>query len=402
MIERMTKPHRLSRLVSVSAITSAALFLSSCGYVRDSENHPLTTLDPKGPQAQMIDDLSTPVFAVAGVVFVLIQALMIYLIVRYRRRPDDVDGVDEPTQIHGMDRLEWAWTITPAVILAGLAILNVQTIWKMEERNDPNMITVEIIGQQWWWEYRYDFDADGSVDVITANQMVIPEDTLVDLHIRSNDVIHSFWIPALNGKRDAVPGRTNRWLLQADDPGLYEGTCTEFCGLSHAYMRMEVKALDSADWEQWKSDQLEPANIPADPTPDDDSDDDAVLTGYKTFIANCASCHQLNGVDAGGEETDGTPDADYRGEDHPLTAGNAPNLTHLMSRNRYAGNLFSLWTTDSDGNYTDQVDTSTLGDWLRDPGALKPMAADANRGMPNLQLSEDQISSLVAFLSTLK
>ncbi|HPB46555.1 MAG: cytochrome c oxidase subunit II [Microthrixaceae bacterium] len=398
----MTKPHRLSRLVSVSAITSAALFLSSCGYVRDSENHPLTTLDPKGPQAQMIDDLSTPVFAVAGVVFVLIQALMIYLIVRYRRRPDDVDGVDEPTQIHGMDRLEWAWTITPAVILAGLAILNVQTIWKMEERNDPNMITVEIIGQQWWWEYRYDFDADGSVDVITANQMVIPEDTLVDLHIRSNDVIHSFWIPALNGKRDAVPGRTNRWLLQADDPGLYEGTCTEFCGLSHAYMRMEVKALDSADWEQWKSDQLEPANIPADPTPDDDSDDDAVLTGYKTFIANCASCHQLNGVDAGGEETDGTPDADYRGEDHPLTAGNAPNLTHLMSRNRYAGNLFSLWTTDSDGNYTDQVDTSTLGDWLRDPGALKPMAADANRGMPNLQLSEDQISSLVAFLSTLK
>ena len=135
MIERMTKPHRLSRLVSVSAITSAALFLSSCGYVRDSENHPLTTLDPKGPQAQMIDDLSTPVFAVAGVVFVLIQALMIYLIVRYRRRPDDVDGVDEPTQIHGMDRLEWAWTITPAVILAGLAILNVQTIWKMEERN---------------------------------------------------------------------------------------------------------------------------------------------------------------------------------------------------------------------------------------------------------------------------
>ncbi len=402
MIERMTKPRRLSRLVSVSAITSAALFLSSCGYVRDSENHPLTTLDPKGPQAQMIDDLSTPVFAVAGVVFVLIQALMIYLIVRYRRRPDDVDGVDEPTQIHGMDRLEWAWTITPAVILAGLAILNVQTIWKMEERNDPNMITVEIIGQQWWWEYRYDFDADGSVDVITANQMVIPEDTLVDLHIRSNDVIHSFWIPALNGKRDAVPGRTNRWLLQADDPGLYEGTCTEFCGLSHAYMRMEVKALDSADWEQWKSDQLEPANIPADPTPDDDSDDDAVLTGYKTFIANCASCHQLNGVDAGGEETDGTPDADYRGEDHPLTAGNAPNLTHLMSRNRYAGNLFSLWTTDSDGNYTDQVDTSTLGDWLRDPGALKPMAADANRGMPNLQLSEDQISSLVAFLSTLK
>ena len=396
MIDRITKHPRVGRWVSLSAVTSLALFASGCGYIRDSDDHPLTTLDPRGPRAQTIDDLVVPIFAIAGVVFVIVQALIIFMAFRFRRRKDDVDGVDEPTQVHGINKLEWAWTILPAVLLAFLAIFNVQAIWELEERDDPNMITVEVYGQQWWWEYRYDTNNDGVADIITANQMVIPVDTLIDLKIRSNDVIHSFWIPALNGKMDAVPGRTHHWTLQADDEGVYEGTCTEFCGLSHAYMRMEVKAVSQADYETWLDEQTTPIELPT------EDSDERVWNGYQTFVANCAACHQVNGVDASGNETDGAPDPDYRGSDHPLTAGNAPNLTHLMSRNRFAGNLFSLWELDEDGNYTDRVDESTLGNWLRNPENMKQMAAGENRGMPNLQLSQDQIDALVAFLATLK
>lgn len=402
MIERITSHPRFGRRAGIAAVTSLALLAASgCGYMR-TDDAPLNSLNPKGIQAERIDNLGNWLYGVAGIVFVLVQGLIIFMVIKFRRRKDDVDGVNEPKQTHGIPKLEVAWTAAPAVLLAVLAVLNVQTLWDLEKRDDPRMVTVEVYGQQWWWEYRYDVDNDGEVDIITANQMVIPAGRLVDLVIRSNDVIHSFWIPNLNGKKDAVPGRTHHWTIQANEPGLYEGTCTEFCGLSHAHMRMEVKAVTDAEFEQWIEDQIAPANLPEDPTPDDSSDDDLVLTGYKTFMASCATCHQINGVAADGSLTDGTPDPDYRGKDHPLTAGNAPNLTHLMSRNRFAGNLHPLWVVDEDGNYTDQVDTSTLGAWLRDPTKMKAMAPDENRGMPNLNLSQDQIDALVAFLATLK
>ena len=400
MIDRLAKSPRLVQRAAVSALVVSTLLLAGCGALRDDDGRPLTTLNPRSKPAQQIDDLVKPVFIVAGIVFVLVEGGVLFMVWRFRRRKGDVDGVDEPVQVHGIPRLEWAWTIAPALLLAALAVLNVRTIWQLEERDD-NAIQVEVYGQQWWWEYRYDVDQDGTPDIITANQMVIPAGRQVDLIIRSNDVIHSFWIPALNGKKDAVPGRSNHWLLEADEPGLYQGTCTEFCGLSHAYMRMEVKALSAEDYETWVADQQEPASFPADPTPDDTSDDSLELTGFKAFKAQCAQCHQIDGLAADGKETDGKPDPDYRGAEHPLTSGNAPNLTHLMSRNKFAGNLFDLYTEDGNGGER-QVNASQLGNWLRNPKNMKPMAPDENRGMPNLNLSEDQISALVAFLSTLK
>lgn len=383
------------RLRSAGLTFLATLVLAGCGALRDDEGRPLTTLSPKGKQAQRIDDLVTPVFIVASVVFFLVMFAVIGLAVVYRRRSHHVDGEEEPVQVHGIPRLEWAWTIFPAVLLAVLAVFNVQTIWQLEERDD-DALPVEVYGQQWWWEFRYDVDEDGTPDVITANQMVIPADRMIDLTIRSNDVIHSFWIPELHGKKDAVPGRSHDWSLHATGPGVYQGTCTEFCGLSHAYMRMEVKAVTADEFETWLEEQQAPADLPTDATPDDPDDDSLVLTGYKEFLSQCAQCHQLNGIDASGNETDGAPDPDYQGDDHPLIAGNAPNLTHLMSRTKFAGNLFDLYTDDG------EVNESEIGNWLRDPDGMKPMAPDANRGMPNLNLSEDQISALVAFLSTLK
>ena len=130
--------------------------------------------------------------------------------------------------------------------------------------------------------------------------------------------------------------------------------------------------------------------------------DTLATQGYEEFKTNCANCHQVNGESFKfAEKTDGKPNLDYGGADHPLISGNAPNLTHLMSRNKFAGNLFDLYTTDPNTGET-VPDDSVLGSWLRDPGAMKPAAADQNRGMPNLNLSQEQIDALVAYLHTLK
>lgn len=365
------------------------LALSGCGYMRDGDDHPLNSLNPQGPQARKIDDLGNLVYLIAGIVFVLIMVGVPALAWKFRRRPDAVEGEDEPVQIHGHTKLEVAWTIAPAVLLAVLAIGSVTTILDLEKVDD-DAVKVEVVGQQWWWEFRYDVDDDGVADIITANQMVIPAGRMVDLEITSNDVIHSFWIPNLNGKRDAVPGYKNDWSLEADNPGVYQGTCTEFCGLSHAYMRMEVKAVTEAEFATWLDDQQKVPETPEEGT--------VAAEGRDVFLAQCAQCHQIDGYDpdADPQDTDGTPNPDYRGAQHPLTSANAPNLTHLMSRDKFAGNLFDLY--DEEGRPND----ANLGSWLRDPTAMKPANAQQNRGMPNLNLSEEQINALVVYLTTLE
>jgi len=385
------------KLRATGGLVLAGLFLAGCGLTSNS-GRPLTTLDPQGRPADQIHSLVRPVFIVAGIVFVLVEGAVIYLIIRYRRRPDDVDGVDEPVQRHGNNPLEWGWTIAPAILLAILAVGNVRTIWDLERDQVQAPSSVQVIGQQWWWEFRYDFDGDKKVDVITANQLVIPVGEMVRTEIRSNDVIHSFWIPALNGKKDAVPGRIQPNSLQAFKPGIYEGQCTEFCGLSHGYMRMQVKVLSKADYAIWKANQLKGSVEPTAGT--------EAAEGQVIFQQKCMSCHQINGYDDKGAKLDTTrPNPDYRGASHPLISGNAPNLTHLMSRERFAGNMFDLYQSERDAQAAlpaGTPDRSNLGNWLRNPGLMKPMAADQNRGMRNLQLPEDEIRKLVAYLTTLK
>jgi cytochrome c oxidase subunit 2 len=398
---KLSRPVRFRRPLSTLGLTlavGALSLLSSCGLTSD-EGRPLTTLSPKGSQSREIHNLVKPVFIVAGVVFVVIPAVMLIIAVKFRRRRGDVDGVNEPKQIHGHSALEWSWTLLPLVLLAGLAIGNVKTIWSMEREQNAATTHIEIIGQQWWWEFRYDLNGDGKPDIITANQMVIPTGEVIKLDLRSNDVIHSFWIPQLNGKKDAVPGHVNVWNIQADKPGIYQGQCTEFCGLSHGMMRMEVKALAPADYEKWLEMEQKPASIPTDATSD-------AGKGWKVFTTKCASCHQINGHKDNGDKAESdAPNPDYRGAQHPLIAGNAPNLTHLMSRHRFAGDLFDLYEPGADHSGvmpTGTPNAPNLADWLRDPGAMKPMAADTNRGMPNLKLPEDEIRQLVAFLTQLK
>ena len=360
---------------------------------------PLNTLAPRGEKAWLIFDLMVPVFAVAGIVFVLVMVGLLWIARRFKRNEDDIDGVDEPEQVHGNTKLEIGWTVAPALLLAFLAVFNVQTILAMDDAEDP--LDVTVIGNQWWWEYRYDTDNDGTVDIITATEAVIPVGRDVRFNIQSNDVIHSFWIPQLQGKLDAVPGRTHHLVMDAEEPGLYEGQCTEYCGLSHGVMRMQVKALEAADYEAWIDAMT---TVPEQPT------DELALAGQELFVTQCTMCHQVDGImpgDAPPFEYSDEPDPDYgQTVDIPTTAGNAPNLTHFMMRQKFAGGLLDLYQGDQDPVVrpweSAEPDENNIKRWLRNPEEVKPMNPDNNQGMPNYNLSEEQIDQLTAFLLTLR
>jgi cytochrome c oxidase subunit 2 len=272
---------------------------------------------------------------------------------------------------------------------------------------------VNVTGQQWWWEFDYPVqDGCGGIDapIVTSGQMVIPADTNVLIRGTSRDVIHSFWIPALNGKRDMVPGRVHTLRMQAYEPGIYAGQCAEFCGLSHANMRMEVVALNDGDFDTWKTNQLEDYTPPA--------PDTLAAVGEQTFIANCSRCHQIDGI----TDDEGTPIVAR--PDLQVYAGAAPNLSNLMTRNTFAGASWDLitqdrrdtvWEADSEdfgALYLEGVEDEFLNEvdlreWLRNAPAKKPQYADPEqleetdglfRGMPYLALSEDQIDQLLAYL----
>jgi cytochrome c oxidase subunit 2 len=392
----MTKRRRLSSLAPLVLLVVA---LGAC-----ASDAPQDTLEPEGPIARQIDNLVNPVFIIAAVVFVLVEFGVLFLVMRFRQRKEE-DPDELPAQTHGNTKLEIGWTILPALLLGGVGIMTLATLFDINETDDE-ALAVKVTGQQWWWEYTYDTDGDGfdDEDVLTANDLVIPAGRNVSLEIGSNDVIHSFWIPALNGKKDAVPGRTHPLTLNADDPGTYVGQCTEYCGLSHGYMRQRVVALEPDDFEAWLDDQQADADEP--------SSGDAT-DGAELFASQCSACHLARGInDDAWEEA---------GESDDLVSGNAPDLTHFMSRGAFAGSIFDLWV-DQDGDEiveadeigTDnggEVDRANLEAWLRDPPREKPMdpatpeeveAGEQGRGMPNLNLSEEQIDQLVAFLETLE
>lgn len=363
----------------------------------------LTTLAPKGPNAQSIQNLFVPVTAIAGIVFVGVLGAILLIARRFRERTDD-DPESFPTQVHGRTTLEIGWTILPALILAGIAVGTVMTIVNLN-RTEPNSINVRVAGQQWWWQFKYDVDNDGNFDgprdITTSTEMIIPVNTPIQLTETSNDVIHSFWIPGLNGKRDAVPGMYSPWKLQADEVGWFRGQCTEFCGLSHANMRMLVRAVSADDFKAWVANQQK--DHAADPT------DPTALAGKKVWQSLCAQCHVINGIN----------DVKMKETPPPLVSGVAPNLTHLMTRGTFAGSIFNLYDP-ANGDASDvaeagdpgaallggrvdtaRVNTATLSAWLRNAPAMKPMYPQGGRGMPNLGLTEEQIHQLVAFLETL-
>ena len=389
-------------IIAVGAISVVA---ASC-----ATNAPQDTWQPKGPNSKLIDDLQQPVFAVAGIIGLIVAVAVIYTMIKYRDR-----GQPIPEQTHGKPALEITLTIIPALILAVVSVFTFGAIFKLAKTDDTEMI-INVTGQQWWWEYDYPVQNEFGITqpIISSGQLVMPVGTKVLLRETSRDVIHSYWIPALNGKRDAVPGRIHTLRLEADKPGIYAGQCTEFCGLSHANMRMEAVALSKEDFAKWVANQQAPYVAPA--------KDTLAKQGEEVFLNQCVRCHQVNGL----TRADGTPA--IAAPDENVWSGAAPNLSHLMSRNTFAGAMFDLlskqcrdevWNAPSDvvgakylaGVNEECLNQKDLRAWLRNAPEVKPMYANPAdlavsngkyRGMPYLALSEDDINKLVAYLLTLK
>lgn len=361
----------------------AAVLLAACG---DEKQDVFT---PEGTKADAINDLQVPVFIVAGLVGVIVAVLITMAIVSGRRRYRA--EADDPVQLEGHFRLEIAWTIAPAVLLAVIAVFTVATLLRLDNTEagavELEGMEVTVYGHQWWWSYEYDLDGDGEAEIVTANELVIPAGEPIMLNIESRDVIHSFWIPALNGTRDAVPGRTHTLVLEADEPGEYFGQCKEFCGLSHANMKARVVAVSMPEFQTWLDQQQQEV-----PTLEEG---DAGYEGQEVFRARCSSCHQIDGL----EDAEGEPIV-VEGS-AGLVSGYAPNLTHLMSRETFAGSLFDLYDP-----VTGEFNRGQLEAWLRDPPAEKPMYAEPAegelpRGMPDLGLTEEEIDQLIDYLVTL-
>lgn len=196
------------------------------------------------------------------IVFVLVEILLVYTIWRYRRRP----GQGRPEQVHGNTTLEILWTVIPAVILVLIAVPTVQVIFKTQAKAKPGALQVEVVGRQWWWEFRYPeyttTGADGRVDtLVTANELYLPLGRTVNFSLRTADVLHSFWIAPLAGKRDLISNHTNYLWFTPDSAGVgaWNGTCNEYCGASHANMKFRAYTVTPEDFESWAQNQLAPA-----------------------------------------------------------------------------------------------------------------------------------------------
>jgi len=399
--------HHRSRSRLFLILAAVALGAASCS------DNPLDTTSPNSPIAGEINTLFWGVMIIAGIVFVLVQGAVIYMGARFSVKGDPFDDeivyTDEefPEQIHGNDRLEVAWTILPALLLAVVGVFTLITLFQLDDVDaQPNarIDRIAVVGAQWWWEYHYYLD-DGD------------DDEEVRLEVTSRDVIHSFWIPKLNGKRDAVPGRVSPWTLEADNPGRFLGQCTEFCGLSHAYMRMYAWAVPVAEWDEWAANQQTEAELPAEGT-------DA-HAGYQSFMNNCASCHVVNGLTSvKSGEADQLDDWEmYHLSDRIIpdkaqqVSGAAPNLTHLMTRSSFAGSIYDLYEIPDDqvdlpDDYdyvglaeNGKVNRADLEAWIINAPEEKANAAEQEgyrRGMPAFTgLSSEEIDNIVTFLLTL-
>ena len=410
-VEKMKGPavtsRSKSRRTALKVVVGGGALAALAGCATDA---PQDTWQPAGPNAEMIDNLQRPIFYVAGVVGLIVFSAVAWVIFRYRDR-----GQAIPEQSHGKPALEITLTLIPVLILIGVGVPTVGTIFDLAKTDDTEMI-INVTGQQWWWEYDYPASGDNAEKygiaqpIVTSGQLVIPENTKVLLRVTSRDVIHSYWIPKLNGKKDSVPGRVHLLRLEGAQPGIYAGQCTEFCGLSHAYMRMETVVLKQADYNAWVANQLKEYVSPAAGT--------LAAEGEQVYIQQCSRCHQVNGL----KNDDGS--LIVSAPEEYMVSGAAPNLTHLMTRNTFAGASWDLlrsacrddvWGANPEefgakylaGVSENCLNQKDLREWLRNAPEKKPMYADPTklgttdgkyRGMPALGLTEDQINVLIAYL----
>jgi cytochrome c oxidase subunit 2 len=250
---------RLRRLASYALFAAFAIAAISC-----NEAHPNSTLTPHSDFGREIDFLWDRLLLLGTIVFVLVEAVLVFVMFKYRRR----DNQATPPQTHGSTKLEITWTLIPAVILVFIAVPTVRTIFITQAQAAPGSLNIDVTGHQWWWEFRYP-----EYGVTTANEIYLPVGRTVNFRLRSADVIHSFWTPQLGGKRDVVTNRTNYIWYTPDSSisgSVWNGFCVEYCGSSHANMRFRVFTVTQQQFDSWVAGQKMPARFgavgPAAPT----------------------------------------------------------------------------------------------------------------------------------------
>ena len=357
----------------------AALFLFAAGCSKDGQS----TWDALGPVAQKQLDLFNVTLWLMVIVFFLVEGVLLYAIIRYRKRPGD----PKPPPLHGNNMLEIILTIIPTILVMGLGIWSVFILFYVEAPPDsvPDALQVNVTGHQWWFEFEYP-DAGNGKHIITANELRIPVDRPITLNLLSDDVIHSFWVPKLAGKIDMIPTHTNTMWFQADSDKIEDelpvtlfGQCAELCGLAHALMRFRVIVMEQADFDSWVAGYGPP---PTNST--------KAKAGQQLFAANCTLCHTIDGPDDPALSASRLKGF-LTGAD--ITPVPAPNLTDLRTRTTLAAGLMELSETN-------------LRAWLHDPEKIKPANYMAARAVlykdGAVSLTDEEIDALIGYLLDLR
>jgi len=404
----------MTRDLRMRWLTPALALLLAVGLSACNSFTPNTIFGAHSEFGHSVDVLTRRLLYLGILVFILVEALLVFILVKFR----DKDGTREAQQIHGNTTLEIGWTLVPAVILAFIAVPTIKTIFKTQAQAVPNALQVEVIGHQWWWEFRYPQSG-----ITTATELYLPVGRTANFALTTKDVLHSFWIPQLNGKRDLISNHTNYIWFTPDSSFAWNGFCAEYCGTSHANMRFKVFTVTPAEFDAWAAhqktnavgsapapapgDSTKPAVTPAvltvatstdtasatyprsklpewvipkTPTPvslafDPNAEGDASRGATLFKTAPCIACHTVRGV--------------------PTAAGIVgPNLTHVGSRTTIAGGLYPN-------------DVKHLELWIKNapamkPGSLMPLFGKAEKGETPGLYTDQQIADLAAYLSSLK
>ncbi|MCU1299715.1 MAG: cytochrome c oxidase, subunit [Acidobacteriaceae bacterium] len=314
---------------------------------------PTNIFAPASTPAKSIFGLSLFVLAVTGAIFVVVFILLAYVVVKFRKSARD-DG-REPAQVYGSNQVEVAWTVIPVLIVVALFMATARVIADIQKVS-PSAKAVEIvaIGHQFWWEYRYP-----GLGVVTANELHVPvsdpvHPTATLIKLLSADTDHSFWVPRLAGKTDLIPNHPNSMWIDPQQTGLFLGQCAQYCGTQHAKMLLRVYVQSRDEFDRWIQQQRLPAFVNA-----------TASQGQRIFETTaCINCHTVAGTVANGHF--------------------GPDLTHLMSRDTIAA-----------GAAPNTPENLRL--WIRNPDSIKPGSL-----MPAMQLDDQQLDSLTAYLETLR
>lgn len=342
----------IARQLGLIISAAAVCLLTACGGQQSQQ----TMLKPVGPMSSRIEGLWWFIFTVALVVFVIVISFIAAAAAR-RRVTEQLPPELHPDPLIEQRRVRVVIAATVVTVLVLFAILgySVTTGKYMNSLASKNPVSIEVIGHQWWWEIRYP-NTDPSMMVVTANEIHVPIGVPVVLQTSSRDVIHSFWAPNIQGKRDLIPGYSNAIWFQVDRQGTYRGQCAEFCGHQHAHMAFYIVAESSEKFQAWLDGQRKPAQDPG---------TDVLKHGQQVFLnSTCVMCHTVRGTTAGSRVG---PDLTHVGSRISLAAGTLPN------------------------------NPGSLGGWISDPQTIKPGVR-----MPPNPLPSEDLQAVVAYLMSLK